>query len=367
MSLWRRLLTTALLLLLLLLPKFFLIFPANASFSFEPMFSIIWITDTQYLSEKFPRNFDSVCDWIADNSETLNVKTVIHTGDIVQHPESIKEWNRANHSMSILLNNDIPYCWDAGNHDQLATSWYGKNFTAFNTETMSKQDYWISDKLDGKNTAVHFKASNWDFLVINIEFQPNYEVLKWVNRLLELYPDYHTIIATHAYLNGMGEYEEWDDSFEQEYFEQKVLAVHSNVFLTLNGHFMEGNRTSKTFTNNRHELFFNYQHTDGMGDATVRILTFSKEEDTIFVNTVNLVTNQFLVDPENCFALDIPFYEESDETGNLTLSENLNLTKYEEAEVLPEFPYITCSMFTLLFLITLPALIKRKIRKTQKC
>lgn len=82
------------------------------------MFSVIWITDTQYLSEKFPWNFDTVCKWIVDHEELLNVKAVIHTGDMVEHSDNMKEWNRANHSMSILLKNDIPYCWDAGNHDQ---------------------------------------------------------------------------------------------------------------------------------------------------------------------------------------------------------------------------------------------------------
>ena len=309
MSIVKKIVTTTLLLLLLVLTNSFLFSSAHASFSIEPMFSIIWITDTQYLSERFPSNFDALCNWIVDHEEILNAKVVIHTGDIVQHPESKKEWNRASHSMGILLNNDIPYCWDAGNHDQFgSTDWYGKNYSAFDTRIMSEKNYWVSDKFDGKNTALRFRAANWDFLVINIEFQPRYEVLKWVNQLLELYPNYYAIIATHAYLNGMGEYEEWTNSYNQEYFEQKILASHSNVFMTLNGHFMDGNRTSKIFTDNRHELFFNYQHTGGESDATLRILTFSKDEDAIFVNTVNAVTNQFLSDPENTFTLDIPFF-----------------------------------------------------------
>jgi hypothetical protein len=136
------------------------------------------------------------------------------------------------------------------------------------------------------------------------------------------------------------------------------------VFLTLNGHFQDGNRTNRTFTDNRHELFFNYQHTGGEGDATLRILTFSKEEDAIFVNTVNTVTNQFLTDPENCFTLDIPFFEKSDKIENLALSASLDMTKYDEKAALPEVQYITCSMLTCLLLMTS---IKRKIRKKPNC
>jgi hypothetical protein len=355
-----------LLLLLLFLPSSFPISSVNASFSIEPLFSIIWITDTQYLSERYPSNFDAVCNWIVDYSEILNVKAVIHTGDLVEHPESVKEWNRASHSMGILLKNNIPYCWDAGNHDKLPTSWYGKYFQAFNTKIMSKKNYWVGDNFDGKNTALRFSVSDWDFLIINIEFQPNYKVLKWVNQLLELHSDCHTIIATHAYLNGLSEYEEWKNSFMQEYFEQKVLASHSNVFMTLNGHFMDGGRTSRKFTENHHELFFNYQHTGGEGDAALRILTFSREEDAIFVNTVNTVTNQFFSDPENRFTLDIPFFKKPEvpEMLNLTEYEKTNpLTEYRQTEARPIFPDVTFSLFTLLVFMTCLTLIKKKIRR----
>lgn len=340
-----------------------MIVPANAPFSVQPMFSIVWITDTQYMSERFPENFDSLCNWIVDYSEVLNIKAVIHTGDMVQHPESLGEWNRASHSIGILLKKNIPYCWDAGNHDKLGSSWYGKSFRAFDTKLMSGKDYWVDDILDGKNTALYFRAADWDFLIINMEFQPTCRVMNWANQLIERYPNCHTIIATHAYLNGVGEYEEWTHSYEQSYFEEKVLGSHSNVFLTLNGHFQDGN-TGRTFAVNRHELFFNYQHTGGEGDATLRILTFSREEDAIFVNTINIVTNQFLTDPENCFTLDIPFFEKSDKIENLALSESLDLTKYDEKAALPEVQYITSSMFTCLLLMTL---IKRKIRNTPNC
>ncbi len=46
---------------------------------------------------------------------------VIHTGDIVNDEANQTEWANANESMSMLLNNGIPYCWDAGNHDYDST------------------------------------------------------------------------------------------------------------------------------------------------------------------------------------------------------------------------------------------------------
>ena len=44
---------------------------------------------------------------------------VIHTGDIVQVANSTNDWINANNAMMQLYNNGIPYCWDAGNHDQI--------------------------------------------------------------------------------------------------------------------------------------------------------------------------------------------------------------------------------------------------------
>ena len=70
------------------------------------------------------------------NVETYNVKMVIHTGDIVDTEGNRTQWLNANQSMSILLNNGIPYCWDAGNHDYNSTCWIGYQFGAFNPQIM---------------------------------------------------------------------------------------------------------------------------------------------------------------------------------------------------------------------------------------
>jgi hypothetical protein len=294
---------TLLLLILFILSLFLYI---SAGFSHESsqqehIFSIVWVTDTQYLSEKYPKNFDMLCNWIVDYSDALNVKAVVHTGDIVERNWNRREWEAANHAMSILLDASIPYCWDAGNHDQYNTTWVGKDFAAFNTSTMRQKSYWVDDILDGKNTAICFNDLGQSFIVINIECHANDTVLHWANNLLDRYSKSHAIIATHAYLNESCKYDKW-----AYHFRNTVLANHSNVFLTLSGHFMQGTRANRTFVQNRHELFFNYQHTNGgAGDSTIRILTFDIAQDAIIVNTYNPVTKQRLSDPDNHFILDM--------------------------------------------------------------
>ena len=237
---------------------------------------------------------------------------------------------------------------------------------------MWETDYWISNKLDGKNTAIHFEVSNWDFLIINLEFQPSFEALQWANHLLKLYPNHHTIIATHAYMNGTGMYPEWTNGLEQKYFEQNILAKNPNVFMTLNGHFGGDNRSKRKFTDNRHELFFNYQHINsGIGDSNIRILTFGREEDAIFVNTYNPITNQFLTDPDNHFILDIPFFRNPDATENAlensTPTENQSIILVQSNELQPiesqEFPFVVYPISIFVISIVQIVLTKRKTFK----
>jgi len=101
-------------------------------------FSIIQITDTQFLSDSNSSLYDGLTGWIANSANDLNLKMVVHTGDIVQLANSVGEWKNASNAMMTLYNNRIAYCWDAGNHDQInatdeagggnpSGSWLGRN------------------------------------------------------------------------------------------------------------------------------------------------------------------------------------------------------------------------------------------------
>jgi hypothetical protein len=136
-------------------------------------FSIIWISDTQYITESHPDLFTDLCRWITQNKDTYNVQMVIHTGDIVNQEGNITQWTNANYSMSLLAADAIPYCWNAGNHDYNATCWIGNQYEAFNPQTFQSKPYWLSSFEDGKNTAVCFNASGYQWLIVNLAFFAN--------------------------------------------------------------------------------------------------------------------------------------------------------------------------------------------------
>ncbi|MCW4015059.1 MAG: metallophosphoesterase [Candidatus Bathyarchaeota archaeon] len=290
-------------------------------------FSIIWITDTQYLSESYPTYYDSLCRWIVNHAEEYKVEMVIHTGDIVEDEFNRTHWENANQSMSILLDAGIPYCWNAGNHDYNETCWIGNQYAAFNPEALSTKTYWIDDAVDGQNTAVQFSVNNWTCLIINIAYEASDDVLDWANNLLDACPESHAIVGAHVYLNTTGGYDGKgrDDPDWPTNLKTNVLDTHSNVFLTLSGHHYPASG-SRTTLGGRHELMYNRQDTDNqLGAASLRIMAFNLVEGTIEVETYYLYANHFLDDSNNQFTLTTTF-------------RNKDLPEANEAT---EFPMIT--------------------------
>jgi len=273
----------------------------------ETNFSIIWITDTQYLSDFYPTYYNSLCQWIVAHANMYNVKMVIHTGDIVEDQWNRTQWENANSSMEMLLENGIPYCWNAGNHDFNATYYIGYQFSAFKPVTMQNESYWLGDMFSGENTAVHFTADNEDFLIINLAYDANSTTLSWATHLLDSYPTSHAIVVTHAFIDGGCRYSVWS-----AYLQNSVLDNHTNVFLTLNGHYIGNPCTNRTKVGNCNELYWNRQELDDqMGSASLRILTFDMQNNSVEVKTFIIYTNQFLTDPSNQFTLENIFASNS--------------------------------------------------------
>ena len=315
--------------------------PCFVSAESDTTFSVIWITDTQYLSASHPTYYDSLCRWIVANVQTYNIKMVIHTGDIVDTEGNQTQWLNANQSMGILLSSNVPYCWDAGNHDYNSTCWIGYQYVAFSPHAMQNQPYWVGDEFDGMNTAVRFSVNGWDCLIINLAYQANNTALEWANNLLNSNPQSHVIVATHEYLSPQDTYDSWALNFKRT-----VLDTHANVFLTLNGHFhpTTGNRTR---VGDRDELLFNQQDAYGqLGAASARILTFDTEKGQISVQTYVLYANEFLQDPNNNFVLQTKFRNDS------------------ANQSVPEFPKPPTTAIVLLLAIPgLAIIITRKIKR----
>ncbi len=292
-------------------------------------FSVFWITDTQFLSETNPSIYNSLTSWIVENWNAYNAKFVIHTGDMVQDGNVQQEWINADQAMGILLTNNIPYTWCAGNHDDLVGSdsssgWAGNLWTsAFNPTYVSgvvnalPYTTWAGDYHEGMNTAATFTVDGLNFLVINIEWNAQPDALQWVENLLDdpAYANYYVIIAPHAYIDEFGATLLSSDNIDLTDFITQLTIImdnhSSNVFLTLNGHYATdcGYNTPSPIDNRNQLMFDRQDSTDLPGDptgrgadpstpttldsakvggATVTILTFDVGNNEIFVSTYDV-------------------------------------------------------------------------------
>ena len=77
--------------------------------------TLIALPDTQYYSSTYPEIFDAQTNWIINNTAALNIRYVLHEGDIVDSDVD-GQWTNASHSMH-LLDLKVPYALAVGNHD----------------------------------------------------------------------------------------------------------------------------------------------------------------------------------------------------------------------------------------------------------
>jgi len=283
-------------------------------FDVTDSFSIFWITDTQYLASQYPQKGNDLTNWIVANAGYYNLRMVIHTGDFVDNNDVASEWNAADTAMSALFNNNIPYCWCAGNHDQQPWcnpngTWIGNQYPAFNLSTTGQKPHWTSSVCDGKSTAVHFNVNNVDFLVINIEYCANSTALIWAEGILDANPNAYVIFATHAYMDHHLDYDnnllgtaDWARNFNNT-----MLVNHPNIAMVLNGH-DHGEHVAHMTVGSTNELVFDRQESESnMGAASAVVLTFNITGNQIRVQTYDLVTGQFLTDQDDQFIMSTIF------------------------------------------------------------
>ena len=326
------------------------------------IFSIMQISDTQYLSASFPQLFLDTTNWIANHATEYNVRMVIHTGDIVDNigvnaqPQLATadpaQWSVANQAMLTLQTANIPYCWDAGNHDQIpwnspTGTWSGSSYAAFDLATMRAKPYWVSDNNDGKNTATMFNYNGYKFLIINLEYLANDATINWMKDLLDSHRDWNVIIAAHNYLNYQGKYGvsvgtlndvSWCNSLKT------ILDGYPNVFLTLNGHDPLGTAYQK-MSGNREEIYFNRGNIGaGQSAASVRIYTFNLETMQVQTTTWSIYANGFLTNAGTSTANQFSFnanlklplaVNATQSTSNAQYTSTVSFTAYPSGGVAP--------------------------------
>jgi hypothetical protein len=271
-------------------------------------FTIVVLPDTQRYScgpdcGSDPAIFKAQTKWIVENKDTLNIAYVAHEGDIVQNPDRKNEWKNASAAMSLLedpattkLKDGIPYGVVPGNWDHPDAN-YNIYFGISRFE--GRKYYGGHFAENNNNNYILFSVSGLDFIVINIDYFMNSDILKWADATLKKYKRRHAIVVSHHILSGI---------FGGNDF--RVPSIYGglkdnpNIFLMLCGHIPGEKRRVDTFDGNTiHTLMANYQHRKNGGDGWLRILQFLPEKNEIRVKTYSPTLDQYETDADSQFTL----------------------------------------------------------------
>ena len=72
--------------------------------------------DTQIYAESYPQHFNAQTQFLKDNAAALNLKYVLHEGDIVNVAAATGQWTNSRTALD-KLNGFVPYALAPGNHD----------------------------------------------------------------------------------------------------------------------------------------------------------------------------------------------------------------------------------------------------------
>ena len=113
-------------------------------------YSFIWMSDTQHYSKDYPEIFTAMTEWCLQRKDALDIRYVIHTGDIVNNYGDRQQWRNAAKALSVLTG-QIPLLITAGNHD-VNSSWYRYDnyLKYFGAEKFSKLDTYGESYAQGK-------------------------------------------------------------------------------------------------------------------------------------------------------------------------------------------------------------------------
>lgn len=247
-------------------------------------FTFVWETDTQYYSRNYPDIFTAMNRWIAGNKDALNIKYVIHTGDIVQNWNALDQWQVADAHMNIIEEAGIPYGVVSGNHDVNAPindyEYYGRYF---GRDRFAGHPWYGGDLHNNRHHYDLISAGGIDFIIVylGIYGRLDPETVDWANRVLRNYKDRYAIVATHAYINSSGNY-----GVNGKEIMEEIVAPNENVFLTLNGHYHGANYNVKRI-NGRvvYEVMSDYQEGPEGGQGYVRLLQFDAGNKRMYMNT----------------------------------------------------------------------------------
>ena len=296
----------------------------------ERSWTLVLLPDPQTYV-KFERNqgiFDLMTAWVSEHIDSLKIKMVLCTGDLVEqnnilkgegpngNQSSINQWRAIDRSIG-RLDHKVQYILAAGNHDfgyksvENRHTYYDQHITAdrnsLNEKMLREYFYNEAGMPTLANAVFEFTdPNNIAYLFLNLEFAPRNEVLEWAARIINLpkYKNHRVVVLTHSYMNARNErivkenYPITNANYGQAIWE-KLVNPSPNVVMVIAGHIGSPDNTKAhiAFKQDKKadgkvvtQMVFNAQalgggwHGNG-GDGWLRYLEFMPDGNTVKVET----------------------------------------------------------------------------------
>jgi hypothetical protein len=262
------------------------------------------------------KRFLTRAQWLADNKDALNLRYVLHGGDVVNWGEwDPWQYDVADEGMQVLENAGIPYILSVGNHDTRAVGAPGPDNvpvseitgggSACNPATV-KQDVrknplfnqYFSGRFGesaGSYTAycaagdanpacsisngyTVFDAGGVKWLVLSLELWPRAEVVAWAESIVKNHLNYNVIVVTHSYLiNSNGSLHGDNGGYgatAPAYLRDNLVIKYPNIRFVFSGH--EGTVASYKDAGNPTVAYLQNMNDNGL----VRILRVDTANNT---------------------------------------------------------------------------------------
>lgn len=260
-------------------------------------YTFVWMSDTQYYSMTYPHIYDTQTKWISENKDSMKIKYVFHTGDVVEESFKDDQWKRADEYMRTLEQANVPYGVLAGNHDvDHKTSDYTQFYKYFGAGRFSDKPYYGETYKNNRGHYDLISVQGNDYIMVYMGWGVDQEGINWMNDVLAEHPDRKAILCFHEYLMASGTRHP-----NGEIFYQEVVLKNPNVMVVLSGHYHESQMIVDEIDDNDdgipdrkvYQLLADYQAGPEGGQGYMRLLHIDQENNRIIVNTYSPYLNDY--------------------------------------------------------------------------
>ena len=309
---------------------FLTVFPSNL---IAKSFTVAVIGDQQVPIKKsqYFKSFLIQTEWISTNAQKNNIRFVTQVGDIIEHGNSIEQWNKAElvmKKLDVATNADgevgLPWNVNYGNHE-VDNSKAGKdpagakadNYRTYFGSASGNHRYENQPQFKGVSSndlnTYHIIKSSTDvsakeYLMLNLEFDvpghvvgskplksdvPAFDAIAWAQAILDKYPGMPTIVTTHVYEGTKfgppnKPYTKGPGRNSQVQIFNKLIKNNPQIFIILSGHTSQDSHTVKKNSAGLKVLSivtdYNKVRPNG-GDGFFRLLEIDEEAGQIRVKT----------------------------------------------------------------------------------